>query len=98
MKHLKEAEKRVSDTRGFLWTYTILAAIPKALKIIILCIWMHTCEIVMAAALLGVIFTYRALNAGNITETIAILFTLILAALFAAMLKIKLIEIKKKDR
>lgn len=96
MKHLKKAEQRVSDTRGFLWVYAILAAIPKIIKILLLILWKHTTEIITAAALIGMILVYRALEGGALEYTPAVLFVGILAALIAAMIKIKILEAKRK--
>lgn len=100
MKHLKRAEQKLSNTSGFRWTFGVLRLIPQILLGVLMFLWRRVNFVIMAAAFIGIIVTYAALDGGAINYTCAIMFVGILLALFATTIKILILESKqkKKDR
>lgn len=96
MKHLKKAEQKCSETvvyRYFIGAVMkLLEVIKKACKAII----SYITELLMAISLIGMVVAYDAFGSGAINYTTAILFFAILAVLIVSLIKIKILEVKKK--
>lgn len=98
MKHLKTAEQKCSETAVYRYTVGFILAVASALKKALMFTLKYSTELLMAVAFVGIIIAAQAFESNAISYTVCILFIAILAVLFATLIKIKILEEKKKDR
>lgn len=96
MKHIKHAQDKATDSKIYRYTLGFMLLLKDIIVKTLKLAFKYITELLMVIALISMVVTLNAFDYGAINYTTAILFIAILAVLVVSLIKIKILEVKKK--
>ncbi len=92
MKHLKQVERKCSETALYRYVVGFLITLLETVKDVLKAVLKHITELLIALAMVGMVMAMQAFDNNAINYTVCILFVLILAVLIVTLIKVKILE------
>ncbi len=92
MKHIKQAERKLSETAVYLYIVGALMKLYELTKRAVIAFLKHSIEILTALATIGVIVVSNLFDSGKIPFAMVILLLLILGVMVCTFIKIKVFK------
>ena len=98
MKHLKQAEKKCSDTAVYRYIVGFILASTDIIKKIFILAVKYSTEILMVIAFISILIVTQLFEANVISFAVCIFFIAILLAWALTLIKIKILESQRGDK